>query len=71
MLLLMNARNTKVVQCKFKNKTTTGPILGIYQQLENTKIIDCTWEDNVGFAAYYSLSCNNTIFRDCYIKNTG
>lgn len=70
MLLLMNAENTKVINCKFKNKTTTWPVLWVYQQCENTKIIHCTWEDNVWFAGYYSLSCNNTTIFDCDIKNT-
>lgn len=71
MLLLMNADNTKLINCVFKNKTTLWPVVWLYQQLENTLIDGCVWDDNIWFSMYYSLSCNNTIVTNSYFGNTG
>mgnify|MGYP002345517011 FL=1 len=71
MLLLMNAENTHVTNCVFKNKITTWPVVGLYQLLNNTTIEWCIWQDNVGFAMYYSVSCNNTVIRGNFFGNGG
>jgi hypothetical protein len=56
----------------FLNKGTVvrGPIFEIWQNCENTKIINPKYIDCNGFN-YYSNSCNNTYFENVYAENTG
>jgi hypothetical protein len=70
MALIYNQKNFKFKNCKFKNKgtVTTGPVVGLWQNCENTQFTDCDWVDNNGFN-YYSNSTNHTTITNCFSKN--
>jgi hypothetical protein len=71
MLLLFNCRNTQVIRPKFRNKTTTGPMLGLWQKTYNTKIIDPDFKDCLGSCIYYSITCEGTWIVRPYAINCG
>lgn len=70
-LLLFNAQDTWIIRPRFTNKTTVGPILGLWQKTYNTKIIDPVFRDNVGFCIYYSITCEDTLIDNMYAENCG
>jgi hypothetical protein len=72
MLLLFNCKNTEVIRPKFRNKTVSGPGLGLWQKCYNTRIIDAQFTDILGREAiYYSYTCDDTTITRPYFENTG
>jgi hypothetical protein len=71
MLLLFNCKNTQLIRPKFRNKTTSGPTLGLWQKCYDTKIIEPDFRDLVGSGIYYSVTVENTYITFPYFENTG
>ncbi|MGL5965405.1 MAG: hypothetical protein ACRCZ2_13570 [Fusobacteriaceae bacterium] len=71
MSLIFNQRNFEYVRPIFLNKGTTqaGPVLGLWQNCNNTRIIHPKFINNNGFS-YYSITCDNTYMEDVYAQNT-
>lgn len=63
-LLLFNAQRVVVRKSNFTNETNSnGHSIGLYQRLDAVLIEDCTFTPVTGQGAYYSISCNNIVFK--------
>ncbi len=71
MLLLFNCKNTQVTRCLFKNKTTSGPGIGLWQKTYNTVIEDLVMNNCVGSGIYYSFTCEDTYIIRPIFDNVG
>jgi hypothetical protein len=71
MILHFNDSNLQILDCEFKNKINGGPVVEFYQKNINTKADRLTFNDNVGFCIYYTLSGENMKISNVYAKNNG
>ncbi len=72
MLLVFNQKNMQIVRPKFRNKTSIGPGLGLWQKCYNTRIIDPDFKDMISPSTiYYSYTCDNTTVLNPYFENAG